>query len=43
MIELKYQKMSRVFQRLSKIEGGVDYSKKGQLFAHLACLSKLLE
>jgi uncharacterized coiled-coil DUF342 family protein len=43
MIELKYQKMNRVFQRLSKVEGGVNYSPKGELYQHLALLIKLLE
>lgn len=42
MIEVKYRKLERNFKRLSKMEGGVGYSNKGQLFNHLNYLRELL-
>lgn len=35
MVEVKYRKLERNFKRLSKMEGGIGYSNKGQLFNHL--------
>lgn len=42
MVELRYRKMERNFKRLSKMEGGIGYSNKGQLFSHLNYLKELL-
>jgi hypothetical protein len=43
VIGVKYKRMERNFKRLANLEGGIEYSKKGELFVHLKYLLELLD